>query len=66
MKIYSVDEAAALLKISPRSLADKRYRLKLHLPALKIGRRIVFAEADLLCVLERGREALPGCAEGQT
>ena len=42
MKVYSVDEAAALLKVSPRSLADKRYRLRLSLPARKVGRRASF------------------------
>lgn len=59
-KTLSIDEAAKLLSISPRSLADRRYRLRLGLPARKIGRRVVFIEGDLLRILERGREPLPG------
>lgn len=60
MKTLSIDEAALVLKISPRSLADKRYRLRLGLPARKVGRRLVFVETDLLCLLEQGKEALLG------
>ncbi len=59
MRALDVDSAARLLGVSPRSLADRRYRKKLGLPATKIGRRTVFREADLLSVLERGRQQLP-------
>lgn len=55
----TIDEAAKLLSISPRSLADRRYRLRLGLAARKIGKRVVFLEGDLLRILERGREYLP-------
>ena len=67
MKIYSIDEAAALLRVSPRSLADKRYRLHWNIPARKVGRRLVFAETDCLRLLEQGKEVLsttPSAATG--
>lgn len=59
MVTYSIDEAAELLKISPRSLADRRYRVRLGLPGRKIGRRLIFAEEDIWRIIERGREPLP-------
>ena len=59
-KSLNIDEAARLLSISPRSLADRRYRLRLGLAARKIGRRIIFLEEDILKLLERGKERFPG------
>ena len=63
MLTYSLDDAARILQVSPRSLADKRYRLRLGLAARKVGRRVIFLEADLKRLLDAGRESLPG--EGQ-
>jgi hypothetical protein len=60
MRTLSIDEAARALSLSTRSLHDKRYRLRIGLPARKIGRRTVFLEADVLKLLERGKERLPG------
>ncbi len=60
MRTLSIDDTARLLSVSTRSLHDKRYRLRIGLPARKIGRRTVFLEADILKLLERGRESLPG------
>ncbi len=59
MRIYTIDEAAAVLRISPRSLSDRRYRLRLGLAGRKIGRRILFTEDDLARLLEEGREIFP-------
>jgi len=60
MVTYSLEEAAKLLKVSPRSLADRRYRLRLGLSGRKIGRRLIFVEGDLLRLLDAGRELFPG------
>lgn len=59
MRTLNLDEAAALLKISPRSLADRRYRAKLPLAARKIGRKIVFVESDIDKLIACSREHLP-------
>ncbi len=61
MPIYTLTliEAANVLKISPRSLADKRYRLRLPLPARKVGRKVVFLESDVLNLLEQNIEPIP-------
>ena len=56
MRTLTLDQAADLLKVSPRSLADRRYRLRLPIQARKVGRKIVFVEDDILRLLERGRE----------
>lgn len=60
MRTCSVEQAAAILQVSPRSLSDKRYRSRLGLAGRKIGRRLIFAEEDVIRLLERGREHLPG------
>lgn len=60
VRTLSLEQSAVLLSISPRSLADKRYRAHLRLAARKVGRRLCFLESDLLDLLERGREHLPG------
>lgn len=59
-KAMGVSEAAEMLGVSPRSLGDKRFRIRLGLQARRICGRIVFVESDLLRLLERGREPLPG------
>lgn len=60
-RIMPVDEAAQRLGISPRSLLDKRFRLRTGLPAIKIGmRRIGFDERDIERMIEKGRERFAG------
>jgi len=59
-RALSVSEAAEMLAVSPRSLSDRRFRTRLGLQARRIGGRIVFLESDLMRLLERGRERLPG------
>lgn len=62
-RIVPVDEAAQRLGVSPRSLLDKRFRLRTGLPAIKIGmRRIGFDERDIERMIEQGRENFPGAA----
>jgi hypothetical protein len=58
MRTLNLEQAAELLKVSPRSLADKRYRAKLPLPARKVGRKIIFLEADIARLLDRNIERL--------
>jgi len=59
MKLLTADETASRLGISPRSLLDKRYRLRIGLPAVKVGRRVGFSELDVERLITRGREKLP-------
>ena len=58
MRLLTLDETAQRLGVSPRSLADKRYRNRIGLPGTKVGRRIGFKEGDVITVIERGRELL--------
>lgn len=60
MHTLNLEDAARALNVSSRSLADKRYRARIGLAVRKVGRRVVFAEADILKLLERSREPLPG------
>lgn len=65
MKLLSLEETAERLTLSPRSLADWRYRARLGLPAVKLGRKVVFEEDAVEQLIIRGRE--PGHApEGKT
>lgn len=57
---HGPEGAAQLIQCSLRSILDKRYRMRHGIVARKVGRRLVFLEADLLRVLERGRETMPG------
>ena len=59
MRLISLEEAAGRLGISPRSLCDKRYRMRIGLAAVRIGRRVGFSEADIERLITRGREKLP-------
>jgi hypothetical protein len=52
-------EASRRLGIAVRSLEDPRYRLRIGLPAIHIGRRIGFDEGDIDRLIARGREKLP-------
>lgn len=60
MRLLSTEEAGLRLGVSPRSLIDKRYRFRLGLSAVKIGRKVGFAEADIDRLIEKSRERLPG------
>jgi len=59
MRLLSVMEAAQRLGVSRVSLLDKRYRARIGLPAIKIGRRIGFTDHDLEQLIIRAREELP-------
>ena len=63
VELLSLDEAAKLLRISSRSLSDRRYRERLGLGAQRIGRRLLFAKVDVLTVIERGREEISGVGQ---
>ncbi len=41
-RLMTVDEAAEYLSLSPSTLKTRRWRLKLGIPAVKIGRRVLF------------------------
>ena len=56
MRIVPLKETAQRLNLSPLSLADKRYRLRIGLPAIHIGRRIGFDERDIDRLIACGRE----------
>lgn len=57
-RAISCDEATRVLGLPPRSLYDPRRRQRLGLPAVRLGRRLMFVEADVLALIERGRERL--------
>jgi hypothetical protein len=59
MRIISVKETAQQLNLSPLSLADKRFRIRIGLPAVKLGRRLGFDERDVEQLVLRGRETMP-------
>lgn len=58
MRIMPLKETAQRLNLSPLSLADKRFRRRIGLPAVHIGRRIGFDERDIDLLIVRGREKM--------
>ena len=59
MRVIPLEETAQLLGLSPLSLADKRFRVRLGLPAVKLGRKLGFDERDVEQLILRGRERIP-------
>lgn len=57
--LISRSEAARRLNIKPSSLADKRYRARIGLQVVKIGRSVKFLESDIERLIKRGHEKLP-------
>jgi hypothetical protein len=63
MRLLTADEAAERLLVKPCSLQDKRFRARLGLPIVRIGRYARFSEDDIERVIEKGRE--PAGAQGE-
>ncbi len=56
MGLLTLEETAQRLGVSSLSLADKRYRNRIGLPVIKVGRRLCFEEGDIMMLIKRGRE----------
>lgn len=59
-RLLTADEAGQRLGLAPRSLLDRRFRLRLGLHGVKLGRALRFDEGEVERLIERGRERLPG------
>ena len=51
-------ETAACLAVKLSSIRDKRFRARIGLPVVKVGRCLRFAQDDVLQVVRRGREGV--------
>lgn len=60
LRLIDVLETARRLGVSPRSVVDRRYRMRLGLHGTHVGRRLLFDEGEIEGIIRRGREALPG------
>jgi len=58
MRIISVATTAETLDVSEKSVRDARWRKRVGLPLVRIGRRVGVLEKDLLTLIERGKENL--------
>lgn len=56
MKLLTLRETAAILGLSPTSLANVHYRQRLGLPIVKIGAAVRIIEQDLTHWITRHRE----------
>jgi hypothetical protein len=54
--VLTKEHAAQLLSLSPRSLADPRWRRRAGLRAVRVGGVLRFRHSDLLELLARGLE----------
>lgn len=60
MSLVTREEASSRLRVSPVSLGDRRYRRRIGLPVVRVGRRLFFDEVDIRRVIDAGRETLHG------
>lgn len=51
-------QTATVLGLSPNTVADPRWRRRVGLRAVRVGRALRFMESDVLELVERGRERL--------
>ena len=57
--MLSISEAADRLSIASKTIRDPRWRLRVGLPLVRVGRRVGVLEDDILALLRKGREHLP-------
>jgi hypothetical protein len=57
-ELITTDEAARRLCLAPSSLIDPRFRARLELPCVRVGRKIAFATADIDALITRRKEVL--------
>lgn len=53
-------QVAYRIGVSPRTVEDPRWRVRVGLRAIKVGRTLRFRESDVLRFLDRSVERLPG------
>jgi hypothetical protein len=63
VKLLDCTEVAERLKMTPRSVGDKRCRANIGLKAIKIGRLLRFSEEDVDRLIRKSRERLPAIPE---
>ena len=59
MQLVKCDRAAAILDVRPQSLRDPRFRQRIGLKAVRVGRALRFRITDLERLAERGEERVP-------
>lgn len=62
-RLLTVFEAAHVLRLSPRSLGSKPFRDRHAIAGIKLGRRLLFDEAELERVIAAKREPTTTHAE---
>lgn len=60
--VETVTSAARLLHVSPRTLADPRWRRRYDVPVVRVGGRVRFRRGDLERWLDQRREKNPASA----
>ena len=58
--LLSPPDVAALLKLKARTPYDPRWRLRVGVKAVRVGRSLRFRAADIQELIERGLEYPPG------
>ena len=58
MRILSVPETSRRLNVKSSTPRDHRWRARVGLPLIRIGRRVGFLESDVYDLIQRGRENL--------
>jgi hypothetical protein len=59
VQLFDRNEVAKLLKLSAESLFDPRFRARIGLPAVRIGRTLRFRPEDVNKLISRALEKFP-------
>ena len=59
-QLLSIPEAAEILRVPVSCLYHEAYRQRINLPAIRIGRRILFTLSDIKRLIGRAEEFDPG------
>ncbi len=57
-RLLSADEVADVLGLSPRTLRDKRYRARIGLSGVKVGKFLRFLGKDVEDLIQKSRESI--------
>jgi hypothetical protein len=59
VKLLIPSEVSEILRCRLRSLYEPVYRQRIGLPAVRVGRKFLFKEVDVLRIIEQGTEKFP-------
>lgn len=63
MQLHTAFDVEAIFRMRRKKLYDPKYRKQIGLPAVKMGKRLLFRDEDIQALVERGLEVFEGKAK---